>query len=315
MIQYAVLVTGSSGLIGSELVRQLVSRSDTFVRGLDIRPPKILPPSNFEFYEANVLNTESMRTAFTDVEIIVHLASVMGVANTEQRPLNTIETIVDGAKNVLELAKQNHIKKFVYSSSSEVYGDALGEAVSETTSTAPKSVYGSAKLTAEYLCRGYYKEHGMNYSIVRFFNVFGEWQEPSFVIPAFIDRAIQNQDLKVYGPGTQIRAFCDVRDAVDALIGVASVSWTNGQVYNIGNPNNAISMRGLAEKIISLVPGTTSSVRNVAFGSSSESNNREELREIYFRVPRIEAISHAVGFQPKHTFDESLRRIIAYKMR
>jgi UDP-glucose 4-epimerase len=314
MKKYKVLVTGSSGLIGSELVKQLNKREDVYINGLDTKKDDY-EHSRFKFFKSDITNIDSMSSTFKDIDIVIHLASIIGVSNTERNPLKTIKNIILGTKNCLELSRKFNVKKFSYGSSSEVYGESNSKSISESLPVSPKSVYASSKLSAEYLCQAYNVEHNLNFNIMRFFNVIGEKQKLDFVISNFIDNLIKNKNIEIYGGGNQIRAFCDVRDAVDGIIRVNSANWTNGNIYNIGNPRNQINIRGLAEKIKSFMPESKSKIVFKPFSQEyDKGNNRTEDREIYHRVPDIKKIKSGVNFDPKFSLDDTLEKIIEFRI-
>jgi nucleoside-diphosphate-sugar epimerase len=304
MKKRTVLVTGSEGLIGQEVVRQLVEHKTTNLKTLDISDRES-PIPEVDSFTGDINNPPEL--LFNGVDTVVHLASVMGVEYTDSNPIQTIETIVNGTRKILELSVKNRVSHFIFASSSEVYGDNMSGPWSEESRTAPKSVYGSAKLTAEYLCRAFQKEYGLDYTIVRIFNTFGKNQSNKFVIPSFIEKALRSEPIEVFGQGDQTRSFCHVADAARGIIKVMESSGTRNKTYNIGDPRNEISVINLARKIIDLVGDVSSKVKLIPLGSNT---TREPKREIYYRLPDISALSTATGYQPVEDFSKKLLEMI-----
>ncbi len=307
MKKKTVLITGANGLIGQELLKQLVDEKIENLRTLDISNLR-LENKRIRHCEGDINNPPEF--IFKDVDIVIHLASVIGVNFTENNPIHTIETIVNGTKKILDLSVKYGISRFIMASSSEVYGDNSTKPINEKSPVSPKSVYGSAKLTAEYLCKAYKKEHNLDYTIVRIFNAFGKDQLNKFVIPLFIEKALRSETIEIFGTGIQTRSFCHVSDVARCIIEIINTSWTCNNTYNIGDTRNQINMHDLALLIIKLVEHSKSKIEFVPLDSIV---SRDAIREIYFRVPDISTISDAVGYQPIANFTEKLLEIIEDK--
>jgi len=303
----SILITGASGLIGRELIHQLIENGSTDLRAIDINDIDT-PMPNVHFLKGDIGNAPE--SLFKGVNIVIHLASAIGVEYTEQNPLQTIETITNGTKKILELSRKHKVSRFVITSSSEVYGDISSRPLSEDSSVSPKSVYGSAKLTAEYLCRAFQKEFGLNYTILRIFNAFGKKQSNKFVIPLFTEKALKGEPLEIFGDGSQTRSFCHVSDVVKYIIKTIQLDSTKNNTYNIGDPRNNLSIHDLAIKILELTRNSNSTIKYIP-GESVLNRNPE--REIHHRRPDITAISAVTGYQPLENFTEKLLEIIDYK--
>jgi nucleoside-diphosphate-sugar epimerase len=302
-----VLITGANGLIGQEILKQLVDQKFENLRALDINNPG-LKNKTISYCNGDINNPPEY--IFKDVDIVIHLASVIGVNHAEDHPIQTIETIVNGTKKILDLSVKYGVSRFIMASSSEVYGDNYREPVNEKSPVSPKSAYGSAKLTAEYLCKAYKREHDLDYTIVRVFNAFGKNQSSNFVIPIFIEKALRSETIEVFGTGTQVRSFCHVSDVARCVIKIMDAHSTFNNTYNVGDARNPINIYNLALHIIKLVGHSKSKIKLVPYNSMG---SREAIREIYFRVPDISSITEAVGYQPTADFTERLLEIIADK--
>jgi len=296
-----VLVTGGSGFIGSHLVNKLVDSSYE-VRVFDIKEPK---NPQVEFIKGDISNLEDVRKAVKDCESVFHLASAIGVEYTERHPVETLDTNINGIKNVLECCLHEDVKRLLFTSSSEVYGEPAKIQVLEDSPLQPKSCYGVSKVVCEEYIKAYSKSYGLNYTIVRYFNVYGPRQSTSFVIPKFVDLALKQQTITVYGSGRQIRAFCFIDDIIEGTL-LAFKKATN-DVFNIGNDKEPIEMRDLAKKIIQL----TKSNSRLEFVSLNKTD-RSEKREINKRTPDITKSRKILGYEPKVTLDEGLMKMIEH---
>lgn len=301
----SILISGASGLIGQELASQLIKNGIESFRGIDTVD---LPPSsaNIHFLKGDI--NDPPESLFEGIDTVIHLASVMGVEYTEQNPLQTIETITNGTRRMLELSSKYGVSRFIMTSSSEVYGDVSGQPLSEDGPVSPKSVYGSAKLTAEYLCKAFHQETGLNYTILRIFNAFGKNQSNKFVIPLFVEKAIKGEPIEIFGDGNQTRSFCHVADVVKYILKVMESNSTLNHTYNVGDPRNNTTIHGLAAKILELAGNPTSLVK-----LNSGNSSRDPKREIYHRHPDISAISSICAYQPVENFTERLSEMIEYK--
>jgi nucleoside-diphosphate-sugar epimerase len=301
----SILITGVNGLIGQELASQLIKNGIEFFRGIDIVDLPASPP-NIIFFKGDI--NHPPESLFEGIDTVIHLASVMGVEYTEQNPLQTLETITNGTRRMLELSSKYGVSRFIMTSSSEVYGDIPDQPLSEDGPVSPKSVYGSAKLTAEYLCRAFHQETGLNYTIVRIFNAFGKKQSNKFVIPLFIEKAIKGEPVEIFGDGNQTRSFCHVSDVAAYILKIMELNSTQNNTYNIGDPRNNITIYELASKILGLVGNPACTVKTGASISI-----RDPKREIQHRRPDISAISSICGYQPVENFTERLSEMIEYK--
>ena len=294
-----VLVTGGSGFIGSHLVNKLVDNSYD-VRVFDIKEPK---NPQVEFSKGDITNLADVKAAVKDCEAVFHLASPIGVEYTERNPIATLDTNIQGIKNVLECCIHENVKKLLFTSSSEVYGEPAKIPVPEDCPLTPKSCYGVSKLVCEEYIKAYGKTYGLKYTIVKYFNAYGPRQSTSFVVSKFVDLALKQQPITIYGSGRQIRAFCFIDDIVRGTL-LAFEKATN-DAFNIGNDREPIEMRDLAEKIIQL----TKSNSRMEYVPLNETN-RSEQREISKRIPDITKSRKILGYEPKVMLDEGLRRVI-----
>lgn len=289
------LVTGGLGFIGSHVVSAL--GAGTTVRVLDTRaPPKGLEA---ESIRGSVLDAKALAKATKGCDEVYHLAGVVGVSLSESDPIQTLDVNAIGTKMVLEACRSNGVGRFILSSSSEVYGEPVTLPIREADPSRPVTTYGVSKLTAEHYVQSYGKMHGIDYAILRLFNVYGPGQSDAFVIPRFVKAALKGEDLVVHGDGEQVRAFCHVGDAASAML--AAMKKNGNTVYNIGNDGEPVSMRDLAEKVIA-VTKSKSKVRFQSFGDT----DRKRSSEIIRRVPSIAKAMEALSYRPRINLEEGI---------
>lgn len=234
------LVTGCAGFIGSYLTERLLS--DGFdVTGIDCftdyysrkhkekNMENVLKDENFTFIERDILSME----AFPDVDYVFHQAAQAGVRKSWGRDFEiyTRDNIL-ATQRLLEYYKDMQIRKFVYASSSSVYGDAELP-MKETRLLKPVSPYGVTKLAAENLCYLYHKNYGVPAVSLRYFTVYGPRQRPDMAIHLFVKAILNDEEITVYGDGNQTRDFTFVDDVVEANL-LSALSEVQGEVFNVG---------------------------------------------------------------------------------
>jgi UDP-glucose 4-epimerase len=250
-----VLVTGGAGFIGSHIVEHFQGRAE--VRVLDnLRSGfmRNLGGFNCEFIEGSVLDRDLVRQAVRDVDYIFHLAAMISVPESMQKPVECNEINTTGTLVVLEEAARAKVKKLVLSSSAAIYGDNPVTPKLETMLPEPKSPYAITKLDGEFYCKMFADENRLQTACMRYFNVFGPRQDPrsqyAAAVPIFIDRALQGEPITVFGDGEQTRDFIYVKDIVAANVFFATESPATG-VFNVAY-GQRITINDLARKICDL---------------------------------------------------------------
>lgn len=206
---------------------------------------------NFKFIKCDVNNSQEMvqvMLAF-HFDYVFHYAAMVGVQRTQDNPVRVLRD-VRGIDNILSISKNIGVKRVFFASSSEVYGEPVE--IPQNVYTTPlnsRLPYAIVKNIGEAYLRSFYKEYGLNYTIFRFFNTYGPKQSKDFVISKFIVQALKNNDITIYGDGTQTRTFCFVEDNVDACSKIACEDLMINDVINIGQ-SNVTSINELAEIII-----------------------------------------------------------------
>lgn len=262
-----VLVTGGCGFIGSHIVTELVSLGAN-VTILDNLSTGSL--ANIEHVKNKVTVIQKSITdknacieAAHGKKVIFHLAAFISVPQSMEQPYLCHEINVDGTVNMLEAARINSVERFVFSSSAAVYGFANGTC-SEQTPTDPQSPYGFSKLIGEYYCKQYALNFGIKTAILRYFNVWGERQNPNgsyaAVVAKFMDQMKHNAPITIFGDGKQTRDFVPVRKVAHANLILSMLAPANaGQIFNIGT-GTSITLLELIDQLKKQFPSYTGDI-------------------------------------------------------
>ena len=192
------------------------------------------------------------------IDYVFHYAALVGVQRTLDNPISVLRDI-DGIKNILQLSKNIGVKKIIYSSSSEVYGEPVSlPQIEDITPLNSKLPYAVVKNLGEAYVRSYYQEYGLEYNIFRFFNTYGPQQSKDFVIPKLLNQALKNKPITIYGDGSQSRTFCYIDDNIEATYQIFNKRQYNNDVYNIGS-DKIYTIKELVSTILQ-VTGSTSEV-------------------------------------------------------
>jgi UDP-glucose 4-epimerase len=265
------------------------------------------------FIEGSILNLPLLDGLINETEYVFHLAAAVGVFNIVNHPLDSLMTNIRGTENVLESAHKYSKPVFV-TSSSEVYGKNISDSLKESDDRilgAPVTLrwsYSEAKAIDESLAYAYWVEKKLETRIVRFFNTVGPRQLGAYgmVVPRFVQFALNNEPITIYGNGEQTRCFGHVLDAVDAVVRIAFADNTIGKVINIGN-DFEISINDLAKKVIEETNSNSDIVYvpyEQAYGDGFEDMER--------RVPNIELIKSLVGWEPKRNLSNMISDIAEF---
>lgn len=315
------LVTGGSGFIGSHLCEELLNRGwqvtavDNLTQSsLSNIEPLLAGQKNFRFIRTSILHWDHMLPLVAESDFVFHLAAAVGVRYILGHPVNSILTNIEGTKTIVKLAVQNK-KKLLIASSSEIYGKASNHPVREEDDRILGSThilrwsYSEAKAMDEFLVRAYGLQSQLQFLILRFFNIVGPKQIGAYgmVIPRFIEAALTGKPLVVHHNGKQIRAFTHVQDAVNATLALALKTEAYGDAYNIGNPQNAMTIRKLA----ALIKKKTGS-RSPIIYETYEKVFGKDFEDIPCRIPNIGKLQRMTGFKPAYNIDRLLDDTIAF---
>jgi UDP-glucuronate decarboxylase len=253
-----ILVTGAAGFIGSSLIDQLLKNPnnylvgvDNFLTGKEDNLPK--PTTNWKFIKADVNNYSDISQVMlnNNFDYVFHYAAVVGVKRTLNYPVSVLNDI-DGIKNILNLSKNTGVNRVFFSSSSEVYGEPVVMPQNETTTPLNSRLpYAVVKNIGEAFLKSYFQEFGLHFTIFRFFNTYGPKQNDDFVVSKFINSALKNQDITIYGDGMQTRTFCFIDDNLHATINIFDNNLAVNEIINIGN-SQEITVKDLAKIILKI---------------------------------------------------------------
>ena len=315
------LVTGAAGFIGSHVVEKLLSLGQT-VRVLDnyfsstarnletVRGIVGEAAANLEFVEGDIRSLETCRAATAGMDNVIHLAAMGSVPMSMDKPLDCNEINVTGALQVMQAAQEAGIKRFVFASSSAVYGDDALPTKREDSIGKPLSPYAASKFINEVYARTYGAAFGLETVGLRFFNVFGPRQDPkgayAAVIPCWVSQMQNGEPVYINGDGENTRDFCFVRDVVQALI-LASVTTNEaafGHAFNVGL-GKATNLNELFETIRTLVQEQSGkAVPDVIYRAFRAGDIRHSCAD----TTRVEGV---LNFAPEYSVMEGLRLTVA----
>lgn len=314
-----ILITGVAGFIGAHLAERLVKEGnevyglDIMLRGNKENISDLESEKGFYFFETSILDETSLEMLIKKCDVVYHLAAAVGVENIIGDILKVININVDGTKNVASITHK-YRKKVVFTSTSEIYGKSKNIPFKEDddrllgSTSVDRWVYSSSKALGEYIFIGYFRQ-GLPMSIVRFFNAYGpklDIEGSGRVMSRFIVQALSGKQITVIGDGKQTRCFTYVDDVVDGLIRCATNPKAEGQIFNIGNPQE-ISIADLA-KLVKDITGSKSEVVHI----DSKSLYGPGYEDIPRRVPDVSKAQKLLGFAPKIGIEEGTRKTIEW---
>lgn len=303
-----ILVAGGAGFIGTNLTKRLLNEGnkiiciDNFHTG-KLRNVEKINSKNYKLIKEDIINPITFNE---EIDEIYNLASPASPPHYQSAPLQTIKTNIYGVFNLLELAKENNAK-FLQTSTSEVYGEPLKHPQNESywgnvNPNGIRSCYDESKRCAESICMNYFREFKTKVKIVRIFNTYGPFMDPKDgrVVTNFIIQALKNENITIYGDGSQTRSFCYVEDMVDGLIKMMNAHDDFIGPVNLGNPGE-FSILELAKKIIEKT-NSHSKIINCPLPQDDPTQRR----------PNISLAKEKLDWKPKIMLDEGLDKTIEY---
>ncbi len=307
MVTMNIVITGGSGFVGSYLCEKLINDGhkiiviDNLLTGSTQNINDLLDNENFSFLEHDVQDHIEIEDK---VDYVLHFASAASPKAYTEHPVNTLKAGSVGTINTLGLAKK-HSAEYLLASTSEVYGDPLISPQNEeywgnVNPNGDRSMYDEAKRFAEAAVATYSRSYGLKTKIVRIFNTYGPRMQlnDGRVVTNFIVQALRNENITIYGDGTQTRSFSYVEDTVAGIISL--MNSTEYDVFNIGNPNE-MTVGQLAEKIIKLTD-STSEIKYLELPNDDPKQ----------RKPDITKAKTKLNWEPKVNLDEGLSKTIKW---
>jgi UDP-glucose 4-epimerase len=316
-----VLVTGGAGFIGSHLCEKLLEDGcevwalDDLSTGSLSNVEHLRDRRDFHLVVDSVLSHSVVNELVHRSDVVYHLAAAVGVRLIVEQPVRTLVTNVQGTETVLEYCNRFG-KRVLVASTSEVYGDHREEVELEEDArrmygptTQRRWAYADSKAMDEFLALAHHQERDLDCVIVRLFNTVGPRQsgEYGMVIPRFVERALANAPIEIFGDGEQTRCFCHVDDTVRALVALMDSPDTAGEIYNVGSPNR-IRIIELADRIRQSV-GSSSELVFVPF----DQVYGQGIEDMLHRIPSIAKVGAAVGWKPERNLDDILADVIEDK--
>lgn len=310
------LVAGGAGFIGSHLCKNLLGQNyeviciDNFLTGDKESLNGLLEKPNFKLVEHDIIKPLD-DIDFGNLDFIFHLASPASPNKKSQRsyinfPIETLLVNSTGTKNLLDLAKKSKAK-FLYASTSEIYGNPLVSPQKEdyfgnVNPNGVRSVYDEGKRFGEAITMAYFRKFNLNVRIGRIFNTYGPvmQKDDGRVVSNFINQAIKNENITIYGQGKQTRSFCYVDDMISGLMLLMFSENTNGEVFNLGNPDEKTIL-----ELANLIKEITKSSSRIVFEALP-------LDDPQKRKPDISKVQKILGFSPKIKTEEGLLKTIEY---
>lgn len=303
-----IFLTGGNGLIGNN-VSILLERKGHKIISFD-KLIKFKNRKKIIFLKGDILNEKKLSKLLKKykIDVFLHFAANLGVEKTEKNGLDCLTVNIDGTKKILKACATNKVKRVIFASSSEVYGNGFKRPIKEDSELMPKSSYGVSKVAGESYVKAFYEKYGLKYNILRFFNIYGPEQRNDFVISKFKKIIQNNKTINIYGSGEQSRAFCHVNDAARAVVLIMEKGKKN-EIYNIGNDLEPIKILNLAKKMIRQSKKKIKIAR-IPFNKSDRSLNRE----IFKRQPNIDKLKKHTNYKPLINLASGLNSVLGKKI-
>lgn len=309
-----ILITGGAGFIGSELASVLAPRNriiifDNFSRDA-LQYKAVMHHPNLRVVRGDICDFEAIRKAVEGVDYVIHCAGVAGIQTVCRSPTNTMRVNMLGSYNLLEAASRvAGIRRVVCFSTSEVFGGmafSSKEADRSVICAAGEArwTYAVSKLAEEHLAIAYWKEKRLPTTVIRPFNIYGPMQVGEGALKIFIQQALRNEPITIYGDGTQIRAWCYVDDMVRATLLCMENEKAVGESFNIGNARSVETIYGLANVVIRVLKSES----EILFKPVAAA-------DIELRIPCVEKASRVLGFEAKVYLEEGILATAAYYRR
>ncbi len=312
------LVTGGAGFIGSHLCEKLLAQGhrvrviDDLSTGRIENIQHLLPETDFQFARASITDPIVLDRLASEADVVVHLAAAVGVMLIVEHPVHTISTNIMGTEAVLAAALRYNCRVLL-ASTSEVYGKGSRIPFQEDDDVLlgptcrSRWAYAASKMVDEFLGFAYTHEHALEVVQVRLFNTVGARQTGRYgmVIPRFVRQALDGKPITVFGDGKQCRCFCDVRDVVDGLVGLAQHEEAPGRVYNLGSTEE-VSIGELAVKVKELT-GSESDIVKISYDQAYAPGFEDMQR----RVPDTSRVNQLIGWRATRSLTDILESVIA----
>ena len=311
-----VFITGGAGFIGSHLCDALIAQGhqvsilDNMSTGSAANIAHI--KDQIEIHQGDIRDVALVEKLMAPADLVLHMAAALGVNTILENPIESVSINFTGSEVVLNAATKLN-KRLIIASTSEIYGKNTKQPLNEESDRvvgAPQKIrwtYSDAKALEEAIAHALFLTKQLKVTTVRLFNTVGPRQTGRYgmVLPRFVQSALKNESISIYGDGTQSRVFCHVQDAIKAILTLAATDSAIGQVYNIGGTGET-TIKQLAEKIIERTK-STSSITYTPYDQAYPAGFEDMQR----RVPDITKIKNAISWEPKNTLDAIIDDVVA----
>jgi len=311
-----VLLTGGAGFIGSHLCDALIAQGDTPVILDNLSTGQLSNIAHIqnkvEIHQGDIRDVALVNKLTESSDLVLHMAAALGVNTILEKTVESVSTNFTGSEVVIQ-ASLKHNKRIIIASTSEIYGKNPNQPLKETDDRvvgAPQKIrwtYADAKALEEAIAHSLYLTEGLKVSTIRFFNTVGPRQTGRYgmVVPRFVQAATKNEDITIYGDGTQSRVFCHVLDAIEAVLKITKDDKTIGEVFNVGGEGET-TIQQLAQKIIT----NTKSASKITFTAYSDAYPAG-FEDMQRRVPDITKAKGALNWKPTRNLDQIISDVAA----
>ncbi|MFC4989668.1 SDR family oxidoreductase [Saliphagus infecundisoli] len=307
------LVTGGAGFIGGHLAEAFAREGhdvtvldnlepfyDVDIKRHNVEAAREAATGEYAFVEGDVTDEELVAELVADADAVYHQAAQAGVRASVEEPLKVHEYNVDGTLNLLDAARDTDLERFVYASSSSVYGKPEYLPYDEDHQTTPVSPYGVSKLSAEHYARVYHELYGVPSVSLRYFTVYGPRMRPNMAISNFVSRCIHGEPPVIYGDGTQTRDFTYIEDIVGANRTLMTDDSADGEVMNVGS-TDTIDILTLAEVVRDAIDPTL----EIQFTDAREGDAEHTHAD-------VSKAGELIGYEPDVTIREGVENFIGW---
>lgn len=305
-----IFVTGGDGFIGSAISERLAQDNDVVIYDLGERGAlsytNLKSNKRCKIVKGDVLNIKSLEKASKGCDVFIHMAAIAGVSQYYSRPIRTMEVNIVGTLNLLKVASKIKPERFIYCSSSEIYGGQAynvneNDATSQGPATQSRWTYSVSKLAGEHFAMSFAREKGLSITSLRPFNIYGPRQIHPCAVQTMSLNALRGKDIVVHNKGKQFRAWCYVEDYVDATIIAIEKKKAEGELFNIGNSRALVTIKELAERI-----------KRISGSKSKIVYKKNPYVDIFERKPDVRKSEKVLGFKASTNLNKGLEKTISW---
>jgi UDP-glucose 4-epimerase len=308
-----IFITGGLGVVGKELIKLLIQDNYNLIcidtRKQISRNFNFIQKNKVKVYACDILDKKKILRLSKKQDCIIHLAAMLGVKNTETNIKKCWMVNVAGTQNIIDAYNSNKIKKIVFSSSSEVYGEATVDLIDENQPLLGRNIYACSKIAAEnIILNNRLVNKSTNYTIFRLFNTYGQSQVAKFFIPKICKSLRENKKIIINGNGKQIRGYSYASDIAKAIKSSISKNISKNKIYNVGNSKEAYNLNTVL-KLLSKIKKIRKN--QVLYKKNFANSDRNKNREIFNRLCNLKKIEKELGFKAEIKLSNGLKMVMS----